>query len=120
VVNLKRKTRPGFKRRCLDMKILVMFLAIIILACVTSASGNIPAKESGNQPRDCEKRFSELDATHKGYLDPENFRRELEGTSGQGKMPSYGKVISEFAAADKNGDGKVTKEEFCNWESHRK
>jgi len=101
------------------MKTLVVFFVILILMCVRPICENAPAKEANDQARNCEKKFSELDATHKGYLVPENFRREFEGTSGQRKMLPYGKVLSEFSAADKNGDGMVTRGEFCSWESHR-
>ena len=64
------------------------------------------------------KKFSQLDTSHKGYLNWQDFVRELEGPSK--KIQPYGKIIAEFAAADTNGDGIVTPDEFCAWESHRR
>ena len=93
----------------MKMKIWTIFLRLQILT-LTLSRGNVLAKESGKQPAACEKKFSELDSTHKGYLVPENFRLELEGQkAGQNKkIPPYGKALAGFAAADKNGDGIVT------------
>lgn len=83
--------------------------------------GDVFAKEIGAHPTACDKRFSDLDSTHKGYLVPENFRRELEGPPDQNrKIMPYGKVLAGFAAADRNGDGIVTPNEFCAWDSNRK
>ena len=36
------------------------------------------------------------------------------------KLLPYGVIASEFASADRNGDGIVTIDEFCAWLSHRK
>ncbi len=102
------------------MKTSAMFFAIAMLT-LTLSCGSVLAKESGKQSRHCEKKFSDLDLTHKGYLVPENFRRALEGQHNQnGKILPYGKILAGFAAADKNGDGIVTPKEFCAWDSRRK
>ncbi len=98
------------------MKISAMIFAIAILA-VTLGCGNLLAKENSKQQRACEKKFSELDSTHKGYLVPENFLREKDQNN---KILPWGKVRDRFAAADRNGDGIVTPGEFCAWDSGRK
>ena len=98
------------------MKTSAMFFAIAVLT-LTLGCGNVLAKENGKQPSACEKKFSELDSTHRGYLVPDTFRRELEGSPNKNrKILPYGKVRDEFAAADKNGDGIVTPKEFCAWD----
>lgn len=100
------------------MKRLAMFFTVAILLTIALSTGNVLASENGKQPRDCMKRFTELDSSHKGYLDRRDFVRELEGPSK--KIQPYGKVTAEFAAADRNGDGIVTPDEFCAWLSHKK
>ena len=83
----------------MKMKISKILFAIVIMT-LTLSCGNALAKESGKQPKACEKKFSELDSTHRGYLVPETFRRELEGSPKQNnKILPYGKVRDAFAAA---------------------
>ena len=99
------------------MKTSAMFFAIAVLT-LTLGCGNVQANENGKQPSACEKKFSELDSTHRGYLVPETFRRALEGSPNQNrKILPYGKVRDAFAAADRNGDGIVTPKEFCAWDT---
>ena len=104
----------------MTMKTSAIFFSMAILLTILLSSGNVLASKSDNQPEGCKKKFSELDSSHKGYLDLQDFRRDLEGPLGYKSIDRYGNVLAAFSSADKNGDGILTTEEFCGWESHRK
>ena len=104
----------------MTMKKSAIFIPVAIILAIMLSSGNVLASKGGKQPRECEKKFSELDSSHKGYLGRQDFQRELEGPPGHRKIQRYGKVVAAFSSADKNGDGIVTLGEFCEWQSHRK
>ncbi|MHC1742601.1 MAG: hypothetical protein AB9873_06160 [Syntrophobacteraceae bacterium] len=100
------------------MRTMFSLSALVVVGMLLSLGGtpNVAVGEEmylPTQPMDgCVLRFHDTDIGDKGYLDQRDLRERSYGAS---PGASTGKSAAKFATMDRNEDGQVSVQEWCEW-----